>query len=199
MKGELKMIKSYFKRTFILSLVFGMTIFLLPHGVFAQSEVYVDIKPGSCPNPINVKSQGVVSVAILGTVDLDVMTIDPASIRFVYGETEVAPIRSSIEDVAAPFIGDILSCEDCYISGPDGYPDLILKFWTQDIVAALSADIEAENIIDGDCIVLGFEGFLTDGETSIIGEDAVSILIKGKTPVRNRNGNRYLHRHFPTE
>src|SRR4030043_270545 len=127
MKGELKMIRHYFRRTFILSLVFGMTIFLLPFGVFAQTPVYVDIKPGSCPNPINLKSQGVVTVAILGVpyVDesnpgFDVATIDPASIRLVYGTMEVAPIRSSTEDVGAPFIGDPLSCDDCYISDPDG-------------------------------------------------------------------------------
>jgi len=35
-------------------------------------EVPVDIKPTSCPNPLNVKSRGVLPVAILGTADFDV-------------------------------------------------------------------------------------------------------------------------------
>jgi hypothetical protein len=61
-------------------------------------EVAVDIKPGSCPNPLNVKSKGVLPVAILGTEDFDVNQIDIASIRL----EGVAPIRSSYEDVATP-------------------------------------------------------------------------------------------------
>src|SRR4030042_5245628 len=98
MKGELKMIRHYFRRTFILSLVFGMTIFLLPCGVFAQDvAVAVDIKPGSCPNPMNVKSRGVLPVAILGTAEFDVTTIVPESIQLFYGDTPLAEaIRSTI-------------------------------------------------------------------------------------------------------
>ena len=42
-------------------------------------EVGVDIKPGSCPNPFNTKSKGVLPVAVLGTKDLDVTTVDWAS------------------------------------------------------------------------------------------------------------------------
>ena len=41
----------------------------------------VDIKPGSCPNPINVKSKGVLPTEILGTEDFDVTMVDPASVR----------------------------------------------------------------------------------------------------------------------
>jgi len=203
MKGEFKMIRHFFRRSFILLLVFGMFIFLLPRGVFAQTAVAVDIKPGSCPNPINIKSQGVLTVAILGAEGFDVTTIDPASIQLFYGDTLLADaIRSSIEDVAAPFVGDLLSCEDCYISGPDGYPDLTVKFRTQDIVApllvALEEELGEEPDIDGLCIVLTLTGVLSD-ETTITGEDVVRILAKGKTPNRYRNGNRNTHRHFPTE
>jgi hypothetical protein len=57
-----------------------------------------DIKPESCPNPLNTKSQGVLPVAILGTADFDVNTIDAASIRLA----GVAPVRSTVEDVATP-------------------------------------------------------------------------------------------------
>jgi hypothetical protein len=62
------------------------------------ATVDVDIKPGSCPNPLNVKSKGVLPVAILGTEDFDVGMIDPTSIMLA----GVSAIRSSYEDVATP-------------------------------------------------------------------------------------------------
>lgn len=133
--------------------------------------VSLDIKPGSCPNPLNVTSRGVLPVAILGTEDFDVATIDPASIRLV----GVAPLRSNVEDVGTPFepfVGkeDIY---DCNIEGPDGYMDLTLKFITQEIVAALGS------VDDGDVVIFQLTGELYDG-TLIEGEDVVVILKKGK-------------------
>jgi N-acetylneuraminic acid mutarotase len=74
------------------------------------SFVHVDIKPTSCPNPLNVTSKGVLPVAILGTEDFDVNKIDVASIRL----DGVAPIRSSLEDVAAPPEGPSCINDDCH-------------------------------------------------------------------------------------
>lgn len=133
-------------------------------------EVFVDIKPGSCPNPINVKSWGVLPVAILGTSAFDVTTIDRASIRLM----GVAPIRSSLEDVATPFTDEVTICDSCTDLGPDGYMDLTLKFSTQSIVKALGV------VTDGECIVLELTGELTDG-TLIVGEDVVQIQKKGNS------------------
>jgi hypothetical protein len=45
-----------------------------------MSDIYIDIKPQSFPNPLNVKSKGVLPVAILGTEDFDVSEIDVSSI-----------------------------------------------------------------------------------------------------------------------
>lgn len=72
-------------------------------------KVDVDIKPGSCPNPLNLKSKGVLPVAVLGTEEFDVTTIDPLSILLSREEVEegVAPIRSDYEDVATPFEGEL--------------------------------------------------------------------------------------------
>jgi len=42
--------------------------------------VNIDIKPASCPNPLNVKSKGMLAVAILGSQDFDVNTIDILSV-----------------------------------------------------------------------------------------------------------------------
>jgi len=134
-------------------------------------EVAVDIKPGSCPNPLKLKSKGVLPVAILGTEDFDVNTIDIASVRL----EGVAPIRSGLEDVATP-AADGNECE-CSEEGPDGYTDLTLKFKRQDVVEQLA--IVAGELVHREEMVLTLTGTLCDG-TEIEGTDCVVIV--GKVP-----------------
>jgi hypothetical protein len=136
--------------------------------------VPLDIKPGSCPNPLNLGSRGVIPAAILGTGNFDIGQIDTASIRL----EGVAPIRSSLEDVATPvwpFTGKEDCVLDCDEGGPDGFTDLTLKFKTQQIVAALG-DLE-----DGFCRVMTLTGNLKEefGGTEIVGEDVVIIKLRG--------------------
>ncbi|MEX0737536.1 MAG: fibronectin type III domain-containing protein [Bacteroidota bacterium] len=45
-------------------------------------DVTVDIKPGSDTNPINLKSKGVIPVAILSTADFDATSVDGATVLF---------------------------------------------------------------------------------------------------------------------
>ena len=115
-------------------------------------QVPVDIKPGSCPNPLNVKSKGVLPVAVLGTEDFDVTTIDPATIKLSREgiEDSVSPIRWSYEDVATPFEGELCDCHE--LTG-DGYMDLSLKFDTQELVNALKL-----NEVPGETIELTLTG-----------------------------------------
>ncbi len=120
----------------------------------------IDIKPGSCKNPLNVKSKGVLPVAIIGSGSFSVSDIDPSSVRLA----DVEALRSSIEDAAT---------SSCSTEGPDGYPDLSLKFDTQEIVAALG------EVSDGDVITLTLTGTLYDG-TEFTAEDIVTVLVKGK-------------------
>jgi len=122
----------------------------------------VDIKPQSCPNPLNTKSKGVLPVAILGTELLDANEIDLSTVRL----QGVAPLRSALEDVATP-VERVNPC-DCATEGPDGFVDLTLKFDTQEIVRALGDVNDREvfeltltaNLIDGtvlentDCIII---------------------------------------------
>jgi formylglycine-generating enzyme required for sulfatase activity len=139
------------------------------------TKVAVDIKPGSCPNPVNTKSSGVLPVAILGSNNLDVTMIDPASIRLA----GVEPLRSGYEDVAAP-APDITDC-NCIETGPDGLLDLTLKFATQAIVEAVG------DVDDGDIVTLELTGILYDPiphEIPIEGSDC--ILIKGKYKAHNK-------------
>ncbi len=44
-------------------------------------EVSLDVKPGSCPNPLNASKRGVTPVAVPGDSDLDVRDIDMASVQ----------------------------------------------------------------------------------------------------------------------
>ena len=135
-------------------------------------QVYVDIKPSSCPNPLNLKSKGVLPVAVLGTEDFDITTIDPSTIQLSregFEDIEVTPLRWSYEDVATPFEGELC---DCHEEGADGYMDLTLKFDTQELVEALGLSDEA-----GNTIPLTLTGNLKeeDGGTPIEGEDCILV------------------------
>jgi hypothetical protein len=136
----------------------------------APISVAFDIKPQSCPNPLNTNSKGMIPVAILGTADLDVTQIDIASLRL----EGVAAIHSAIEDVATPFTPtNVLDdAYDCNNFGPDGFEDLTLKIDTQELIAALG------DVQDGEVRVLTLTGVLQDG-TSIEGQDVVVIKAKG--------------------
>lgn len=129
--------------------------------------VAFDLRPGSCPNPLNTSSRGVLPAAILGASDLNVASIDPSSIRLA----GVAPLRSGIEDIEAPRSGS------CPASTPDGRADLTLKFDTQAIVKALRAALGT--LKDREQVVLPLEGRFRDG-TSFQGEDVVLLLVSKK-------------------
>jgi probable HAF family extracellular repeat protein len=76
------------------------------------SEVEIDIKPGSDPNSINLKSKGKVSVAILTTDEFDASDVDPDTVVFASAEA----LRCSMEDV-----------------DQDGDEDMICHFNTQEL------------------------------------------------------------------
>jgi hypothetical protein len=135
-----------------------------------EIEVPLDVKPGGCPNPLNVKAKGVLPVAILGTVSFDVTKIDLSTIKL----NGVSPKSGSIEDVAAPFTDNITDCSSCTSAGRDGNPDLTLKFENQEIVAALGT------VEDGQCVRVQITGKLLPayGSTAITGVDVVKIISK---------------------
>jgi len=135
-------------------------------------KIYVDIKPPSCPNPLNPSSRGVLPVAILGGEDFDVNSIDIATLRLA----GVAPVRCSFEDVAGPGV-DTNDC-DCNTIGPDGYTDMVLKFKTQEIVEQIYSELGGD-LVKGDWLELLLTGQLAD-QTPIEGADCVVIV--GKVP-----------------
>ena len=158
-------------------------------------SVPVDIKSGACPKPFNVRSKGVLPVAVLGTSDLDVTAIDPDSVTLGGGSilskqgdskkikilvSKVSHRGWSLADVGGtpdgPFAAKIDPYQ-CNELGPDGRLDLVLKFDSEAIAASLS-DVE-----ENEAITLQLRGHLKDG-TEISGEDVV--IIKGGKERKNK-------------
>lgn len=88
----------------------------LTQGPSDAMAVQIDIKPGSDPNAINPRSQGVVPVAILGSSSFDVNRVDQASVRLGPGEAKPQNDKGHLEDVNG-----------------DGVFDLVFQFPTQDV------------------------------------------------------------------
>jgi len=134
--------------------------------------VPVDIKPGSCPNPLAVTKRGVVAVAILGTDSFDATQIDRDSIRLL---EVVQPVRSKVIDVATPYrlfawnaSGTEVEADSCTAEGPDGKPDLVLTFEKKDILKALGS------VKNGSVLVLRLTARHKSG-VSLVGQDVVVI------------------------
>jgi hypothetical protein len=116
------------------------------------TQILIDIKPGSYPNSINAGEQGTVPVAILGSEDFDVTTIDAATITF--GDAAI-DTRGSVKAPKLAF-----SFEDV---NSDGFMDLVAHF----SVEALGLDgLETE---------LSLTAKLSNG-ADIIGSDSVNIV-----------------------
>lgn len=141
--------------------------------VVNEIEVPVDIKPGSCPNPFNVKLKGVLPVAVCGTGELEVTRIDPATVKLC----GVPVLRWSYEDVATPWLPYVdkpLDPLSCHTLGGDGLTDLGLKFDGPAVAAALGS------VTDREVRALPLTGALKpefDG-TDIVGEDVVILLVR---------------------
>ncbi len=166
----------------------GGIVRVCPRGI----AVDLDIKPQSCPNPLNTSGgappvarfggedldgdiidppaselgESVLPVAILGANHFEASTIDPNSVRL----EGVSPLRWNLEDVAAPVESDD-TCE-CTTAGPDGYDDFALKFSKREVLTALEAQAP---FVDREVRVLTITGMTWDG-TPIVGHDCVVII-----------------------
>jgi len=126
---------------------------------------FLDIKPGSCPNPLNRNSRGVLPVAIVGTADFDVTQIDVTTLVLTRADGvggSVAPLMGPpgpgirVADVATPFDGE--PC-DCHELEADDIDDLSMRFDAADVVAAL----ELNDSEPGATVELAVSGSLLDG------------------------------------
>jgi len=130
-------------------------IHLQPPPSGEPKEITIDIKPGGNPNNINLKSKGVVSVAVLTTGDFDASDVEPSSVVFAGAK----PVRWTLEDV-----------------DDDGAPDMLFHFKTQDLVDLDENSTEAMLT----CKVKGEAKVETTNEEVIQGTDTVRILPQKK-------------------
>jgi hypothetical protein len=146
----------------------------------------LDIKPGSCPNPFNARSKGVVPVAIVGSESFDVMQIDVDSLVLARADGvggTVAPLTgrressAHIADVATPFDGEECACHE--LSG-DGFGDLLLKFST----AELTDSLELGSVQRREAVMLTLSGSLLDG-TAFDASDCIVIVGKFRAGMRS--------------
>lgn len=74
-------------------------------------SVTIDVKPGSCPNPINLKSEGLLPVALLGSAEFNVIDVELSTVQLHpmdRCEQAVAPVRYAFADVDGDGFVDIV-------------------------------------------------------------------------------------------
>ena len=133
------------------------------YGIISLDTITIDIKPGSDPNSINLRSKGVVPVALLSTAEFDATTILESG-GDVYFAGAIA-IRLNIEDVDG-----------------DGIDDVICHFRTQEL------DLD-ENSTDGDVEIGSYDLIVGDIVLSYIGNDTVNIVPKGEAKGHSKSNS----------
>jgi len=148
--------------------------------VVLKRELSLDIQPGACPNPFELRSRGIIPMSLLGTADFDVTTVDVASLFLLRADGvggAVAPTSWAMEDTASPFQGPLCGCDR---SGGDEILDLLLRFDNVTVVSALQLDTVAPSA----SVELRVTGTLSDGCEFIAGDCMV------RTPVKQEMGVR---------
>ena len=136
-------------------------IYLQPTGAETTSEMKIDIKPGNEQNNINLKSKGVVPVAILTTDDFDATTVDPSTAQLA----GASPARWRLADVDS-----------------DGDTDILFHFDTEKLnldedstEATMTAQLKSQN---SQMTVMSMQ--LSGSETTVSGTDKVKIISSKK-------------------
>jgi len=109
-------------------------------------NVLIDIKPGGNPNSINLGSNGVIPVAILGSAIFNADTVDPLTVKLAGAGVKLkgnSGNAGSLEDV-----------------NDDGYLDLVVQVYTEnlglatgDVIAVLNAYTYAGPALTGSDLI----------------------------------------------
>jgi hypothetical protein len=160
--GVYKVLTGFYENGDLINLTFygNIPINLVTIG----SKMVIDIKPGNEQNNINLKSNGVVPVAVLTTDDFDAATVNPAT-AFFAGAT---PKHWGLEDV-----------------DHDGDDDVIFHFRTQQLnldedstEATLTAQLAGEPLMSQMTVRSTAQ---TSGGMVVSGTDAVKIVASKKS------------------
>lgn len=119
---------------------------------YMKLEVDIDIKPGSDPNSINLCSNGVVPIAILGSDTFNVLEVNIENLRFAEAALKVVGVKDP---------HTLCKYEDV---NDDSIDDLVCHFVTADIAG-----------IDGESTLATVNGELLDG-TPIEGNGSIKIV-----------------------
>jgi hypothetical protein len=140
---------------------------------------HLDIKPGSCPNSVNVMSGAamafaVVPAGLLGNAfdvtQVDISTIRLSPVQLTEGTTvELSPIHISYADIGSPF--DSEDC-GCAALGPDGILDIAIHFDRQEMIEGFGLLALPNNTE----FPLRVTGLLTDGSGIFGTRDCIRIL-----------------------
>jgi hypothetical protein len=138
---------------------------------------HLDIKPGSCPNPVNVDhgfAAAIVPASLLGNafdvtqVDITTVRVSPVLLQ-LGGDVELPPVHISYEDVGAPFEGT--NC-DCGTLGPDGILDLVIHFDR----AAMTNGWGLDSVPNNTAFPLKVTGLLNEGRGVFGTRDCIKII-----------------------
>ena len=132
-----------------------------------SSPVPIDVRPGHCPNYLNVSKGGYVTVAVVGTRRLRATSFAPGSVRLL----GIKPASWRLADIATPHFPESAQPSACTSAGADGRTDLVFRFSVEAIDAVL------EPVADGDVRTLRLTGRLKAayGSTAFWGEDVIVV------------------------
>lgn len=137
---------------------FGSTGIKVKLAVPGDLEVAIDIKPGSDTNIINLKSKGVVPVAILTTGSFDAHEVDAGTVEFA----DAMPVQWAFEDVDG-----------------DGDEDMIIHFKTQDLNLVSTQELNTLSAQASDAEASAVKKAMLTGRTTnnyrLSGSDTVRI------------------------
>jgi hypothetical protein len=112
-------------------------------GAYEYQPVLLDVMPKRCPNRVSVRSGRLLPIALLGTGTFDVTRIDLSSLMLTRADGvggSVMPTtrgrgrRITIDDLTAPFGGDLCGCQKL---PRDGIDDLVLPFSMRELAEVL--------------------------------------------------------------
>ena len=130
----------------------------------------IDVKPGSEENPINLKSKGVIPVAIYTTEGFDATAVDIETV--VFGPNEASPVHFAYEDI-----------------DDDGDIDLILHFRTQEVgIAEDDTEVTLSGITESGTAFTGTDEIKivpSKAKEAVQGNEAAP----GQNKDFNQNGN----------
>ncbi len=134
---------------------------------------HFDIKPGECPN--NIEIEGITSfrTGVLGNA-FDVTGIDTGSLRlsndlfFGEGESDVEPINTFFADQGTPFVAELC---DCTTAGGDDVTDLIAEFDRDEVIDVFDLD----QYPTGSHVPLRISGVAGEGRQIFSSRDCVKI------------------------